>query len=290
MRIGLVHNHDAGAAVSMTDLSQTIARHGHQVMAVAHPSDGLAPLELDQLDLVVAAGGDGTIAATACALARMAAATPLAVLPMGTANNIALSLGVPTDVDEAITWWPSAQARRFDLGVATGPWGERLLVESLGGGLITHGIVVMDRRDYTSPTRAAQLARARHAHADVLQLLAPYAWRLVLDERLVEGEFLFVEVMNIPAIGPNLLLTTAASPWDGRFTVVAATPDHREALGAWLRGGGTVAPLDDLLVWHATDVRIEVGDRLHVDDDVMEGSGAQGVRLRLEPGAIVVLG
>jgi hypothetical protein len=85
------------------------------------------------------------------------------------------------------------------------------------------------------------------------------------------------------------MLTTAASPWDGRFTVVAATPDHREALGAWLRDDTTVTPPDDLLVWHATDVRIEVGDRLHVDDDVMEGSGAQGVRLRMEPGAVVVL-
>jgi diacylglycerol kinase (ATP) len=228
LKIGLVHNDDASDAVSMTDLARTIARHGHQVIGVAHPSDGLAPLELDQLDLVAAAGGDGTIAATAGALAGLASTTPLAVLPMGTANNIALTLGVPAGIDDAIAAWQRATPRPFDLGVATGPWGERQLVESLGGGLVTHGIVVMERRDYTSPTPAAQLARARHAHADVLQLLAPYAWRLALDERPVEGDFLFVEVMNIPTIGPNLMLTTAASPWDGRFTVVAATPDHRE--------------------------------------------------------------
>jgi len=289
LRVGLVHNHDAGDAVSMTDLTRAIARHGHQVTGVAHPSDGLAPLDLTQLDLVAAAGGDGTIAATACALARMSAPTPLAVLPMGTANNIALSLGVPTDVGEAIATWRRATPRPFDLGIATGPWGERQLVESLGGGLVTHGTVVMERQDYTSPTTDAQLTRARHAHADVLALLAPCPWRLVLDERPIEGEFLLVEVMNIAAVGPNLVLTTDASPWDARFTVVAATPDHREALGAWLRDGGTVAPPEDLLVWHAHEVRIDAGDRLHVDDDVMEGAGAEGVSLRMAPGAIAVL-
>jgi len=168
LKVGLVHNHDAGDAVSMTELTQAIVRHGHQVIGVAHPSDGLAPLDLADLDLVAAAGGDGTIAATACALARMSVETPLAVLPMGTANNIALSLGIPTEVGEAIATWRRATPRRFDLGIATGPWGERQLVESLGGGLVTHGTVVMERQDYTSPTPAAQLTRARHAHADVL--------------------------------------------------------------------------------------------------------------------------
>ena len=44
------------------------------------------------LDLVVAAGGDGTVATAAGIAARTS--TALAILPLGTANNIATSLGV----------------------------------------------------------------------------------------------------------------------------------------------------------------------------------------------------
>ena len=194
MKIGLIHNRRAGDALGLEDLTQAIQRHGHEVAAVAR-DDGPMALDLSRLDVVAAAGGDGTIAAVARAMAG--SIVPVGILAMGTANNIALSLGIPASVDEAVASWTSARPRPLDLGVATGPWGERWFVESVGGGLVTHGIVVMDRQDVEMPTTAEQLSVALDAHAGVLGLADVVPWRLVLDGEPIEGEFLLVEVLNI---------------------------------------------------------------------------------------------
>ena len=59
-------------------------------------------------DLIVAVGGDGTVASVAREVAGHD--VPLAVLPVGTANNIAFSLGCDGPLDELIDHWPRAVA------------------------------------------------------------------------------------------------------------------------------------------------------------------------------------
>jgi len=51
------------------------------------------------LDVVVASGGDGTISEAAAGM--VGSAVPLAVLPAGTSNVLAVELGIPRDVDAA---------------------------------------------------------------------------------------------------------------------------------------------------------------------------------------------
>jgi diacylglycerol kinase (ATP) len=286
VRLGVIHNADAGDARSQAELAGLLRRHGHDVCALAHPSDGVARWRHQSLDLVVAAGGDGTIAAALCAVADSRLGVPLAMLPMGTANNIATSLDVSDHLDAAVGAWPRHQVRLFDLGVATGSWGQRCFVESVGGGLVTHGIVVMERRHYTSPTPESQVARARSAHADVLAELEPVRWRFALDGRQEEGDFLLLEVLNISMVGPNLWLATA-SPFDGQFTVVGIPTDHRRAWLDRLRGGS--APLPPPCIWHAREVVLQVTDRLHVDDTVVDASVSMPVRARLEARRVPVL-
>lgn len=288
MKVGLIYNPAAGGAPSIQELADALERHGHHMERIAPPSAGLEALSLDGLDAVVAAGGDGTIAGIAKGLAGTG--LPLGILPMGTANNIACSLGIPEALDDAIAGWIQSRTRRLDIGVASGPWGERRFVESVGGGLVTHGMVVMDRRHGPRPEPETQLARALLVHEDVLALAEPVSWRLLLDDRPVEGRFLLVEVLNMRAIGPRLTLSGETSPWDGAFTVVAAGVDDRAALARYLRARaeGEDPPLA-LQTWRASRVVIEDGDRLHVDDDVVGEPGPQRATLRMEPAAVPVL-
>src|SRR5579883_2275952 len=54
----------------------------------------LVPLITPPLDMVIAAGGDGTIRFAIAALARCKSRVPLAIFPMGTGNVLARNLGI----------------------------------------------------------------------------------------------------------------------------------------------------------------------------------------------------
>jgi YegS/Rv2252/BmrU family lipid kinase len=54
----------------------------------------------DGFELIVAAGGDGTVSSVADGLAHTG--IPLGIIPIGTGNMLARGLGIPTDVDAAV--------------------------------------------------------------------------------------------------------------------------------------------------------------------------------------------
>jgi YegS/Rv2252/BmrU family lipid kinase len=70
------------------------------------------------VDLVVLGGGDGTMNAAAPAL--METGLPLGVLPLGTANDLARTLGIPLDLEGAARVIAGGHLRRIDLGEVNG--------------------------------------------------------------------------------------------------------------------------------------------------------------------------
>jgi YegS/Rv2252/BmrU family lipid kinase len=73
---------------------------------------------LDGVDLVIAAGGDGTV--TACASGVAGSQVPLGIVPAGTGNLLALNLGIPLDLDRALEVSLTGEDRQVDLGMANG--------------------------------------------------------------------------------------------------------------------------------------------------------------------------
>jgi diacylglycerol kinase (ATP) len=67
-----------------------------------------------EVDRVIVGGGDGTLSAAVEGLVD--AHLPLGILPLGTANNLARTLGLPTDLREACDVIARAHTRRIDLG------------------------------------------------------------------------------------------------------------------------------------------------------------------------------
>ena len=70
---------------------------------------------------------------------------PLAILPLGTTNNIARSIGIDGSNSEIIESWENARLP-FDIGIASDEWGEHSFLESVGGGLVSAGIAAMQNR------------------------------------------------------------------------------------------------------------------------------------------------
>lgn len=72
----------------------------------------------ENADLVVVAGGDGTIRDVAGALVRTE--ITLGIVPLGTANNLALSLNLPRDPDAVCDVIEAGLTRHIDVGLADG--------------------------------------------------------------------------------------------------------------------------------------------------------------------------
>ncbi|MES2625668.1 MAG: lipid kinase [Pseudomonadota bacterium] len=70
------------------------------------------------IDFVIVGGGDGTISSTAQSLYRHRLA--FAILPLGTANDLARSLGIPNNLEGAFDLIVSGNRRWIDLGSVNG--------------------------------------------------------------------------------------------------------------------------------------------------------------------------
>jgi YegS/Rv2252/BmrU family lipid kinase len=71
-----------------------------------------------QVDLVIVGGGDGTLNAAVDGLVETQ--LPLGILPLGTANDLARTLEIPTSIPEACEIIAKGQVQRIDLGWVNG--------------------------------------------------------------------------------------------------------------------------------------------------------------------------
>src|ERR1700750_2332887 len=95
--------------------------------------------EIDEkVDFIVAAGGDGTIRKITKQLLdrKLSEKTwPIALLPLGTANNIAQTLNIEGSTEEIIQSWHQTHIKAFDVGRIRGLEGADFFLESLGYGM-----------------------------------------------------------------------------------------------------------------------------------------------------------
>jgi diacylglycerol kinase (ATP) len=178
-------------------------------------------------DLIAIAGGDGTVGRAACALAGCG--IPLAILPFGTANNTALALGVGGEVDELVRGWSSSRPVPFDL--ATLGAGDTLhpVSEAAGWGIFP-AVMEITKRISSPDEPEDTLDRDRAVFQSVIESAEPRPYAIQIDGQTITGDFLLVEIVNIPLIGPRLALSPDSDPSDGLLELILAGESERRAL------------------------------------------------------------
>jgi YegS/Rv2252/BmrU family lipid kinase len=225
MRTRLIFNPTAGSAEAHEgELSAAAAvwrDHGWQVelTPTTGPSDGvrLARQAADEgYDLVVAAGGDGTINDVINGLAG--STTALATLPLGTMNVWARELRLPLQPRAAALAMLGWQIRTIDLGRA----GDRYFLLMAGIGFdaaITAGVRADEKR------RLGAFAYVLRGIEQTLRVRGSRT-RIQIDGRTLNGRVLMVVVGNTQLYGGLVKITHRASIDDGLLDVCVIFGDN----------------------------------------------------------------
>ena len=131
MQVTLMHNRKAGSGKHRKkELLRALAEAGHKTSYHSTKKHGWKKALKKKTELVLAAGGDGAAGKVAARLVDTG--VPLAIVPLGTANNLARTLGFSDAPEKIIANLEAGKKRAFDVGVAHGPWGKRLFFEGAG--------------------------------------------------------------------------------------------------------------------------------------------------------------
>ena len=271
MKITLIHNPGAGGGQDAKALASLIRDAGHDLRQGSTKKEW-KPLLKEPADLVVAAGGDGTVRRVALAAAEQG--LPFAAIPIGTANNIVKSIGLLGEAAELIKSWSTAPSSRhpFDLGEAEAPWGSERFVEGVGGGLIADLINREDEIAAEGKLLGRETDRALHLLCELVKKAKSRRWQVKADGKDLSGDYFAVEVLNIRFVGPNLPLAPHAYPGDGLLDIVLVGDADREALRDYLEARLHLASgqIPELRVVQARKVELvgPPGVPWHLDDKI----------------------
>jgi diacylglycerol kinase (ATP) len=264
--LALIHNEAAGNGSHDRDwLVSLLSRAGYAVDYHRSKSPAIAAALNSTAELIAVAGGDGTVAKVT-AQAR-SDGPPIAILPLGTANNLARALGLGLDIEALVTGWRCGTVRPFYPIDSEGPWGRRRLIEGLGFGAIEEAIAHLpDTIDHASACRG---------YADAVMTADPELLQLTVDGYTMIERFAVLEIATIPLVGPNLRFAAAADPSGREFAVsfVRDSDKERQALAQWLLAPkqGTQAPVTMRMAKHATlsgkFQRVRIDGKVHTATD-----------------------
>lgn len=278
MRAKLIFNPSAGAART-TPIEIVDVIHEMQTWNLVPEAylvepggdlQGVVQVALVQgIRMFVVCGGDGTISAVARTLAGTRAT--LGIIPIGTQNNTALSLGIPSDIPAAIAILRTGRRIKVDVGMAACGNSNTPFLEACSVGLIS------DLFPSADDIQHGNLARV----GDFLKTLAaspPAKIHLLLDDKQeIQNLGHVVLVSNMPYIGFHYQLGSPASFKDGLLDVLFfADLSKLDLLGYILQGVGVGKP-EDQRIQHFRVRKVEIDT--HPAMPVMADGNALGAGL-----------
>jgi diacylglycerol kinase (ATP) len=247
MTIGVVMNPVAGGgrlAANWAQVSAAIERHLgpfelRTTTRTGETIDLAREFAAAGVDLIVAAGGDGTVGEVVDGILQSGRLVPLGILPAGTGRDFVRNLGIGKTVSEHVAAMASGRTRAIDAG--------RVSYTSDDGSPQVRHFINVASLGVSGPTvRAVNAGRQQGARSgkmvfllhSVVQLLRyqPQDVRIVLDgEETIDARIAVVAIANGGFFGGGMMVAPDAAIDDGLFDVVVFRATSRPKLIANMR-------------------------------------------------------
>ncbi|MEY2585814.1 MAG: diacylglycerol kinase [Verrucomicrobiota bacterium] len=218
--ISVILNPSAGSAAGLDDIVTRIGRlRGAEIRLTSKPGSAarLAKTALRKgRELIIAAGGDGTLNEVINGIGENLGDAAVGLIPLGTGNDFARTIGVPADIEEAIDLIRAGETRPVDLVRVTSDAVRYFVNVSAGGfsGLVNEKLTAEMKKTW------GPLAYLRSAAA-ALPELRGYQTTLAFDNtESLRIELYNVVVANGRYVAGGTLIAPDASIDDGLLDIV----------------------------------------------------------------------
>ncbi|WP_309083348.1 lipid kinase [Chelativorans sp.] len=213
----------------------------------------------DRADLIVVGGGDGSV--SSAALAVMESKLPMGIIPMGTANDLARTLGMPLDLLEAADVILRGKTRPVDVGTVNGH--AFFNVASIG--------LSSDLAQGLDPALKKRFGRLGYAVA-ALQVLAkarPFNARIVEKGRSIRVKTYQIAVGNGRHYGGGNVVEENAEIDDGHLDLYSLEMTNLWKLALMLRSfrSGTHGAWEEVRTARCVEFEIETDRPMPVNAD-----------------------
>ncbi|WP_182200992.1 diacylglycerol kinase [Paraliobacillus salinarum] len=219
-RARIIYNPTSGRELFKKELPLVLQRFeqaGYETSVHATTGIGDATTAASQavdrgFDVIVAAGGDGTINEVINGMAEKDNRPKLGIIPVGTTNDFARALHIPRQIDKAVDVILANRSVALDIGRVN----DHYFMNIAGGGKLTE-------LSYEAPsklkTMIGQLAYYLKG-IEMLPSLRPINVRIEYDGTLFEDEIMLFLVANTNSIGGFEKLAPDAEMNDGVFDLL----------------------------------------------------------------------
>lgn len=235
----------------------------------------------DEEPLIIVAGGDGTIEDVVPEL--IGKDTVLAIVPTGTMNNAARSLGIPLNIEEACKLIGMGTTRHIDVGRITSSEGNdaEYFLECAGVGLsavAAAGGEAFVKRHWNKIPRALRKFFENK----------PTKMSVEMDGNVVEASTRIVTVANAPIMGNNMLAVPGGKMDDGLLDVQLYDGMDMAALIKHFKAASSGAP-DDLKTYRVSKLRITAEEPMPVNADVDPVPDRRVIEMEVIPQALSMI-
>lgn len=288
----VILNPVAGRGARSWPLYETqIHKHGAQILATKRAGEArelaLSAIEAGA-ELLVAAGGDGTLSEVAGAIIESKQPVRLGVFPIGTGNDFARTLGVWGNPQKAIDAVFDGHSRRVDAGIIECNGHEQTFINVAGCGFDS---LVARRINGWGQRKAMRHVRGLNAYllavATELMSYSAFDLKIHLDGELLETPAVLCAVANAKSYGGGMKVCPDAELSDGFFDVCiignATRSEFLRAFPGVFAGKHTTHP--KVTIRRCRSVRVETRQKVPVLSDG-EVLGTAPFACRLLPNAL----